>query len=184
MSETVTIRAARPEDAARIARIGVETWRDAYAGLVPDDYLLNLNEARQAVQWEAAPRRARGSQAVLVAEILGPQAPKVIGFGSCGRSRTGPMRGEVYTLYVSTDWQNQGFGRSLMSALFEILAGHGVNDAVIWVLSGNPARFFYESMGGTRLAERKERFAGTHLEETAYGWPDLKAWLAERGRRV
>ena len=54
---------------------------------------------------------------------------------------------------------------------------HGCSEAMIWVLSGNPARFFYEALGGVAVAERKEAFAGTLLEETAYGWPDLAAWL-------
>jgi hypothetical protein len=49
---------------------------------------------------------------------------------------------------------------------------------VIWVLSANPARFFYEAVGGSAVAERREAFAGTLLDETGYAWPDLDSWLA------
>ena len=184
MSDTIVIRGARTADAPGIARVGVETWRNAYAGLVPNDYLLRLSEARQAVQWDALVRRARGADSVLVAESQGPQGSQIVGYGSCGRSRGGPLAGEVFTLYIGNDWQGMGIGRRLLFGLFKSLSARRMDEAVIWVLSGNPSRFFYEAMGGTRVAERKERFAGTLLEETAYGWPDLKAWLAERSRRV
>jgi hypothetical protein len=50
---------------------------------------------------------------------------------------------------------------------------------MVWVLAANPARFFYEAMGGARAGERLEEFAGTQLEELAYGWPDLESWLAQ-----
>ena len=47
------------------------------------------------------------------------------------------------------------------------------------MLAANPSRFFYEAMGGQRAGERQESFAGTELEELAYGWPDLESWLKE-----
>ncbi len=37
---TATIRTATAADAAGIARVHVETWRDAYAGLIPNEVLL------------------------------------------------------------------------------------------------------------------------------------------------
>ena len=46
------------------------------------------------------------------------------------------------------------------------------------MLTANPARFFYEAVGGSAVAERKEAFAGTLLDETGYAWPDLESWLA------
>jgi hypothetical protein len=49
------------------------------------------------------------------------------------------------------------------------------------VLADNPARFFYERMGGQRVAERTESFAGQDLAQFAYAWPDLEAWLQQTG---
>ena len=66
---------------------------------------------------------------------------------------------------------------------FAALRSAGVSDAYLWVLAGNPSRFFYESMGGTRIAERQESFAGTLLDEIAYGWTDLGAGLTRTGER-
>ena len=39
---------------------------------------------------------------------------------------------------------------------------------MLWVLSGNPSRFFCEAAGGVRTAERTERLWGTDLKEISY----------------
>jgi len=181
MSDSVILRPARPEDAAGIARVHVETWRSAYAGLVPEAYLVGMTEVRQTTQWQAVLRRDGMPECVLVAEAAGRGRARIVGFGSCGRSRDPAFAGEVYTLYVAGDWQGRGLGRGLLAGLFAMLRRGGLDDAAIWVLSGNPARFFYEAMGGRRMAERRENFAGAALPTTAYGWPDLAGWLAARG---
>jgi ribosomal protein S18 acetylase RimI-like enzyme len=162
----VVLRRAKRSDAVAIARVHVETWRAAYAGLVPDAYLVGMTEAGQTSSW----RRSLSG--------------RVVGFGSCGRSRLGNLsfQGEIYALYVAIDWQGQGLGRRLLGALFSQLRGANVSDAYLWVLAGNPARFFYETMGGTRIAERQESFAGTLLDEIAYGWTDLARWLTMNGK--
>ena len=180
MSTDVTLRPARPGNAAAIARVHVETWRSAYAGLVPDDYLVSMTEAKQAAQWNLWIRGARPPDSVLVAEAQDLPGGRIIGFGSCGRARGDPARGEIFTLYVTPDWQGRGIGRRLLAALFQALDDGGLKTAVVWVLRANPARFFYEALGGVRAAERRERFAGVELEEAAYAWDDLKTWLAAR----
>jgi len=179
---TATIRPARPRDAAAIAKVHVETWRTAYAGLLPDDYLVALSEERQFAHWRHSVSARGWDGSVLVAEAPAPGGPEIVGFGSCGAQRASglPCRGEVYTLYVASDWQGRGLGRGLLRVLFRSLQRSGISDALIWVLSDNPARYFYEAMGGTRAVERKERFAGQLLDETAYVWPDLKAWLGRQ----
>lgn len=182
MTSPATVRPARLSDAADIARVHVETWRAAYPGIVPKDYLVSMTETRQTVLWEASISRARGADVVLVAQES--DGGGIVGFGNCGRARhdtaLGGGMGEVYTLYVAGDWQGRGIGRALLSGLFDSLQGHGINQAMVWVLSGNPARFFYEAMGGDRLAERREPFSGTVLDETAYLWTNLGEWLAAR----
>jgi ribosomal protein S18 acetylase RimI-like enzyme len=183
MSESVTVRPARPADAPGIARVYVETWRNAYSGVLPTNYLVGMNETRQAVQWEAVIRRTRPPGVVLVAEMSSVYGRQVIGLGNCGRARRGSHAGEVYTLYVANDYQGLGMGRRLLRGLFAALAGGDLDDALVWVLSGNPARFFYEAMGGAPVATRREPFAGEILDEIAYAWPDLSAWLAEYAGR-
>jgi ribosomal protein S18 acetylase RimI-like enzyme len=165
------IRAANPSDADGIARVYVETWRNTYAGVLPDHVLVGMSEARQRRAWENAIRGRR--EAVVVAE----QDGHIVGVGSAGPARKAGLGfpGEVYTLYVLPDYQNQGIGRRLMTRLFAAIREKHGNSAVIWVLAANPSRFFYEVMGGKRVGERDERLWGVVLHEIAYGWPDLTA---------
>ena len=164
----IRIRPARAEDAEDIAHVHVETWRDTYAGILPDHVLLRMSEARERAMWM---RVLDGHDSVLVAEMEG----EVVGFASGGANRVPALdfAGEVYTLYVHPDYQGRGYGRRLLHRQFGALkrAGHG--SALIWVLDANPARYFYEAMGGARVAERDEPVWGTVLHEAAYGWRAL-----------
>ncbi len=166
------IRRACAGDAAAIARVEVETWRETYAGVLPDRMLLGMSERRLTAGWRDAMARAGARQQIVVADCRGAG---VVGFGSCGAMRTGalPYDGEVFTLYVLPDYQGRGIGRALLAKLFATLTGAGGRSALIWVLADNPSRFFYHAMGGALVAVRRERQWGSVLSELAYGWSDL-----------
>ena len=121
--------------------------------------------------WESA---IQAGEPVLVVE---DRLAGVVGFASYGVNRQQRLAyaGEINTLYILPDFQGRGLGRWLLTRLFEALAEGGRNSVVIWVLARNPSRFFYEAMGGKRIAERDETLWGEILHEYAYGWPDLRA---------
>lgn len=162
----MTVREAGPADAAAIAHIHIDTWRDAYAGILPDRVLLGMSIDREKGGWNGA--LLRGEE-VFVAENAGD---RVVGFGSCGPNRLRRLEsgGEIYMLYVAPGHQGAGHGRALLSHMLSALAGHGYKAAVVWVLRENPARFFYQAMGGARLAERTERLWGVEVPQIAYRW--------------
>ena len=178
---SVAIRPAVAADAAAIGRIYVETWRTTYAGMLPDRVLVGMSEERQRMRWAQWFQRP-GAEFALVAHDRGAGS---IGFVSCGPARARPLApagvkgaGEVFTLYVLPDFQGRGVGRRLLGGAFQGLADRRFGSAVVWVLAANPARFFYEALGGRRFAEQEERLWGTKLPEYAYLWPDLSATLA------
>ena len=45
------VRPAELEDAGEIARVHVATWRSAYRGLLPDDFLASLSEQHYTERW-------------------------------------------------------------------------------------------------------------------------------------
>jgi len=167
----VDLRKAKPEDADAIARIHIETWRTTYAGMLPDDMLVKMSEERQARLWR---RMIREGETVMVAEL---RQAGVIGFGSYGPNRSGRdgFTGEVYTLYVHPDYQGVGVGGGMLRSLFRALVREGHDTALIWVLAENPARFFYEAMGGRRIGERSVQMWGAGHHELAYGWDSIHA---------
>jgi ribosomal protein S18 acetylase RimI-like enzyme len=166
------VRAARADDVAAIARVEVETWRATYPGMLPDRVLVGMSEDRQKGSWSGLVRYRPGD--VLVAE-WGDAG--IVGFGNCGAQRDGTLdyAGEIFTLYVAPEAQNQGVGRHLLRGLFERLVEKGRPSALIWVIRANPSRFFYERVGGKLILTRRIRVGGVLVEAVAYGWSDLAA---------
>jgi ribosomal protein S18 acetylase RimI-like enzyme len=184
-----TIRRGRKTDATAIGRVYVETWQSAYPGLLPDAMLARMSDVRHSAWWSRALGDPRESRGIFVAE---DEEMGVVGFGSCGPVREIPDAfqggldgtesrvGEVYTLYVEPDFQNQGLGRRLLDAMLHQLQADGCDTAILWMLADNPARFFYEGLGGAPVGRRADRMAGTEVEEVAYAWRDLDAPLVRR----
>jgi len=174
----ITVRAAVEADAFGIARVHVETWRDAYAGILPNDYLADgLRLPDRTAMWARLLRGQGERDLILVAEAPG----EIVGFASAGppRGTANGFDAELYTLYVLTDFQGFGVGRALLRGVALALGARGAKSLVTEVLRANPSRFFYEAMGGRRLAEITDRFAGQNLPAVIYGWPELAALTAK-----
>ncbi len=172
-------RPAAPADAAGIARTFVESWRATYPGILPDRVLIRMSDEAQAGYWSRILAARQGREFVRVAATA---KGAVLGFGSAGPDRrSAARRGEIYTLYVRPDWQNRGFGRSLICMLFQGLRERGFKSAMLWVLAANPSRFFYEPVGGQRAYEQTERLWGMDVPQIGYLWADLAALFAPNG---
>lgn len=176
----IRLRRAAFGDAKAIAHVHVETWRSAYAGLLPNEALIGMTTARKSRIWRHVLGGQGGGEAVLVADH---PTDGVIGFGSCGaaRHRVSGCAGEVYTLYVLPDHHGKQIGRGLLVSLLDELVGDGLGSAMVWVLAGNPSKFFYEALGGQVAGNRRERLWGAELDEACYVWPDLRAALGPAG---
>jgi len=174
----IAIRRARPSDAPGIAAVHVTTWRSTYAGILPDDYLARMSEARQASYMDRAIRLGGG---IYVASASGPDSPaaaRVVGFATARRTnRLSVAEGEVETLYVHDDFRERGLGRSLLRAAGQHLSALGCRSAFAWVLRDNPATFFYEHLGGKRMATSTTHVAGSELPQTAYAWDPIELLL-------
>ena len=168
------IRRAKEDDALSIAQVYIETWRSSYAGILPDHVLINMNPQKSMITFARTINHS--SEIILVAEEsnLG-----IVGMGSVGKNRTKDNKylGEVFTLYVHPDHQNNGIGKNLLSELFSELTRNNINSAVIWVLANNPSRFFYEAVGGKLISVKDVELWDVMLKEYSYGWNNLKTTL-------
>ncbi|MBM4257936.1 MAG: GNAT family N-acetyltransferase [Deltaproteobacteria bacterium] len=166
------VRAAYVTDAPAIARVQVESWRTTYAGIVPADYLANLSYEQQGQFWEHVASTVCGPAALYVAEGA---SGEITGFASSGTERTGhPLyTGELYAIYLLADCQRHGVGRQLFQAVVDGLLQHGLSTMLVWVLADNPARAFYETLGGQYVTEQEIMIGNAQLKEVAYGWRDI-----------
>jgi GNAT superfamily N-acetyltransferase len=168
----VGIRAAVSDDAAAMARVRVDTWRAAYRGIVPDATLERLSYAEterflRRVLWEDN----HGAFAYVAETGAGEVVGLAVGGAGLG-ALAAHYRGELYILYILPEWQRHGFGRGLVAACARELVQRGLTPMMLWVLAQNPARDFYEKLGGVPLQEREEEMDGELLLEVAYGWQD------------
>lgn len=181
VASTLHVRRARPDDAAAMGAVHVAAWRDAYAGVLPDAYLANLSVARIAAGYQRGLLCRRPGEAAFVAESGPPgRRPSVVGFATCGPARGGAAAfggGEVETLYVLSDWRERGLGRRLLRASAAHLSATGRATAVLWVLSDNGARWFYQRLGGRPVARERIAVGGREVEQTAYAWDPIGALL-------
>ncbi len=178
---TLRVRRAGITDAPAVADIYVETWREAYPGMLPDRVLVGMSSERQRRAWRRS--ICDPAQGVLLAE---DRTGAVLGFGSCGATRhpSLPFSGEIYTLYVAPDHQRRGIGGMLLNGLLSELRRRGHRSAMVWALADNPSRFFYEAMGATPVAEGAETWWGRRVHQRGYGWRDLEGWISARGGRT
>ena len=175
----IGVRPATAQDAFGIAHVHVETWRATYPTLLPHDYLgKHLSIDTRAIFWQRTLQLGDGHEAVFVA----CEGFDIVGFTSVGPARKAPKGaepggrwGEVFTLYVLPDYHEQGIGRMLLANGFAELVERGFDAALLWVVAGNPSRFFYEAMGGKAIGRDVEKFAGAPVEEICYAWPELPA---------
>ena len=61
-----------------------------------------------------------------------------------------------------------------MGQLARVLLEMGHRSLFAWVLSDNPARGFFEQLGGERLGTDRIELGGVRFWETAYGWTDIR----------
>ena len=166
----MAVREATPDDVPAIARVHVDTWRATYRGIVPDSFLDGLTYEGRELLWTAA--LGPGSPTRLF--VGEDDAGRVFGFAAGGPERGGDpdYRGELYALYIAAAAQGRGLGRQLVQAVAGRLADEGMTALLLWVLAENPARGFYERLGGREVRTQPLAIGEATLEEVAYGWPD------------
>jgi ribosomal protein S18 acetylase RimI-like enzyme len=142
MDSSVTVRPARVEDVAAMARVLVRSWQETYRGLMPDHVLDDPGfvEARERF-WTAALVDERYlANRVAVAERDGV----VIGVAMAGPpERPEPWSQHLYVLYVLADAHGSGAGAALLDAVVD-----PNESAALWVADPNPrAQAFYRKHG-------------------------------------
>src|ERR1700677_4116532 len=102
----LSLRQARPSDAADLARIYIESWQDTYAGILPHNLLSAMSIKNHTARWQ---KQLHSQGSVIVAE---DSSHGLIGLASLGGARDCSLgfEGEVYTLYVDPGFFGQGVG--------------------------------------------------------------------------
>ena len=175
----VSIRPAETGDAVGLAHVQVETWRDAYVGILSDDALVDLDEMRAAIRWTRLISTVEEPERLSVAIHEG----EVVGFchGGEGRRAVAKALGrvgeaaEVYALYVDPSFQGLGIGRALLGHVAHGLSDDGFDSLTILTLVGNRhGRRFYNALGGVPGEPVPSIVSGIPVDQIPYVWADIE----------
>ena len=128
------------DNRSAVSRIYEESWKTAYRGIIPQDYLDAIPEGRWVKNLDIP-----GCYTMVCVED-----GTYIGTSSFSKSRFEqyPDSGEVISIYLLPSYWKKGYGRNLLRAVLEELKKQGFQDAFLWVLEENSnARQFYENFG-------------------------------------
>lgn len=130
----VSVRPARPEDAERVARVQLSTWRTAYADLLPPE-ALDVPEVQAAALWLGAVESPPSPRHRL---LVAMERDELVGFAASGPSDEVDAV-ELMTLLVEPRWGRRGHASRLVAASVEHWRGDGFTTAVAWAWERDPA---------------------------------------------
>lgn len=134
-----------PSDAAALARVHVQSWRETYTGMVPEEFFGAAALQRRIGFWTRIlagdpPERLR----------LAEHGGEVIGFGFAGpaigadvdKGQAPARELHLYSLYLLAAHHGRGVGRALLESVI------GSEPAQLWIARDNArAQAFYQRQG-------------------------------------
>jgi GNAT superfamily N-acetyltransferase len=141
----ITLRAAGPDDAERVALLHADSWRRHYRGVYADAYLDGDVVAERRALW-AARLAAPGDSLTLLAE----DDDGLVGFAHVVFDEDDRWGSLLDNLHVVHSRQGNGLGRVLLTRAAEAAAERAASGSLyLWVLEANTAaRGFYRALGG------------------------------------
>ena len=120
-----------------------KTWHEAYPDLVSQEYLDNLT-------YEKCERMAFSWRDDFIVAMDGNTVIGFVGYGN--RGEDSPNVGEIFALYILSDYYGTGVGLKLMQAGLKELSSYP--EVHLWVLKGNKRAIrFYEKCGFVATGE-------------------------------
>lgn len=170
MIPEIQYREGAIHDATAVAEVLVASWKESFAGIVPDSFLEKLTIEELAKR--LSDRFAGKFYKMFVAETPGN---RIVGFADVGPPRhdVGPYDAELHAIFLLHEVQGKGIGRELFKRVKEFLISQGKTSMYLLGLEVSPYRPFYEKMGGRVVGRRQVTLEGDNFDAVVYGWTNL-----------
>ncbi len=170
--EDIIIRNAVAEDAPEIANVHLNSWREAYRNLLPQEFLdqLPLTFKRRMIMWKQA--ATMKDRALYVAE----NKSGIVGFSVLAPAQDKEMNeyGELGAIYLLEKFKGKGIGAALLKSGMKQIMEWQYSKAYCWVLQDNPSIQFYEKSGAVFNGMTKiDEIGGKKVTELCYEWKNL-----------
>ncbi|MDE7332844.1 MAG: GNAT family N-acetyltransferase [Lachnospiraceae bacterium] len=160
----VFVRKMTPDDIPEVRKLYIIGWQNAFKGIVPQDYLDQMNLDGWAPPLDGAYVLTDGEKVLGTSSISGARDKAFDGWG------------EIISVYVLPELIGQGYGHVLFTFALGELLSLGFDRIYLTVFEDNlRARTFYEKHGfhwnGQRLSMT---VGGKDLTELRYVYPETQ----------
>jgi ribosomal protein S18 acetylase RimI-like enzyme len=168
--EKIIYREATISDCTAVATVHVRSWRESFAGVVPQSFLDNMSVENRSKAFEE--RFSLADYKLYVAE---GEENGIVGFADFGppRDSIDGYEAELYAIYLLPEFQGRGVGAELFRRGIEDLVKQGVSTMYLLALGASPYKSFYEKMGGRVIAKQQKEIDGDVFDVLVYGWDRL-----------
>ena len=150
------------DDPLEISKVYEESWKYAYKGIIPLDYLDSIPAGRWASGIDGPNRKT----------LVCVEDGRIVGASSFCSSRFEQFFGwgEVISLYLLPECMGKGYEKRLLETAVTELRKLGYVNVFLWVLAENSrARHFYEQYGFSPTDDFLEtEIGGEALREVRY----------------
>lgn len=157
------IRTANFGDAAKIAEIHVQCWKETYANILNQEILDQLDVQEKLILWQAITRSLDHQLLVYIED------QKIKGFLD-GYLNPENNVAEIRAFYLLQDIQKQGVGREMFQCFYDYVFQKRYQFIRLEVFNKNPSRFFYEKIGAELIGEAELPEFGEGITELIYQW--------------
>ncbi len=159
----IKIRRLAMDDVSSAARIVVDGWKEAYSGIIDDDYLNSLNVEEKIRIFTKYVDKDNFVVAIMDGEVVGfcrfiydnSFSPN-IDYIDC----------ELMAIYVRPDLKSRGIGATMFKDVAKRLRKKNRATMLVWCLADNVDSIeFYKHMGGEIKAERLIQIGDKNYKE-------------------
>lgn len=155
----INLRSAAQADVQQIAKIHVNSWKVAFDGLMPDDYINGYTISSRIDEWQST--MSTNAEKVVVAEC----GDEVVGFMSYHIHPENAETLELSKLYLCPHVYGQGLGSKFLNYLEAESLAQGIEMIRLYVLDTNEAAIQFYSKHGFEFSDGyvSEEFEGTTI---------------------
>jgi GNAT superfamily N-acetyltransferase len=168
--EKIVYRAATVADCTAVAKVHVRSWRESFAGIVPQSFLDRMSVEDRSKAFEE--RFSANDYKMYAAEV---KEQGIVGFADFGapRDNIDGYEAELYAIYLLPEFQGRGVGAELFRRGVQDLLKQGVGTMYLLALVVSPYKSFYEKMGGRVIGKQQKQLDGEVFDVLIYGWDRL-----------
>ncbi len=177
-------REANLSDLKGVIKVGINTWKTTYNGIISDNFLQGLSYKDKKEKWKQRLENPTHGAKIYIAES---RQNNIVGFALATLEKYNPLIipvqsekyvGELCAIYVLKDFQDKKIGTQLVKLIVRYFLKNKIKSMIVWVLKENPYQRFYKKIGGQYLGEQSIEIGGKKYIENAYGWENIESILS------